>query len=271
MTELESYPSLQAFGRQLEELADRDARRRSRRAWMPAPVWSGPRGKLGAVTRFAAAVGVIAAVAGGTFTVPVTRAAIDDVYDAFSSWFSTDDATAPGRAVVPGEHLPAWIAAEDGDKRILARAGGDEFVAIRHGDKLTLATPDYGTTGTIDDLRQSLDGQHITIAALGRFVPNGRHDTRALFGLVSRSITRVEFDYADGGPSVSADARVGAFGIVIETNRRPRSLSGYDRAGELVARLTFVADSRDLAPGQVLGDFRYCPDAATGGCLPWEK
>jgi hypothetical protein len=60
---------------------------------------------------------------------------------------------------------------------------------------------------------------------------------------------------------------MGAFGIVIETNRRPSSLTGYDHADNVVARVTPSAGPHDLVAGQTLGDFRYCPDAARG-CPP---
>jgi hypothetical protein len=255
MNELDRFPSLQAFGRQLDELAERDARRRARRS----------RPALG---RLAAAVGVVVAIAGGTYAVPATRAAVDDVYGAFSDWVSGDEGAAPGRAVAPGEDVPSWVAAEDGEKRVLAQAGGEKLVAIRHGDKLTLALAAFGESGSIEGWRRWFSGRRIRLVGPGSFIRNGRHDRRPLFGLVSASVERIRFNYADGGPSVSEDHLAGAFGIVIETDRRPSSVTGYDQAGDLVARLDFTADPHDLAPGETLGDFRYCP---ARGCLPWRK
>jgi len=243
MNELERFPSLQAFGQRLDEVAARDARRH------PAPA-----------ARFAVAVALAAAIAGGTYAVPATRAAVDDVYSGVADWISGDDAAAPGRAVGAGEDVPAWVRAEDGEKRVLAEAGGEKLVAIRQGDKLTLALAGFGTSDTIDGWRKSLSGQRIMLVGPGRFIPNGRHDRRPLFGLVSASVRRISFNYADAGPSsVSKDHLAGAFGITIDTNRRPNSLTGYDAAGHLVARLNLVTDPHDLVAGDTLGDFRYCP------------
>lgn len=273
MTELERFPSLQAFGQQIDELVERDAQRRTRlgrRARGLARLWPGALSNLGPAARFATTIGLVAAIAAGTYSVPLTRAAVDDVFGAISNWVSGDDGAAPGRAVANGETVPPWVAAEDGEKRVLADAGGEKLVAIRHGDKLTLALADFGEQGTIDDLQRSVAGQRIFLVGPGRFIPNGRHDRRPLFGLVSASVKRIRFNYADGGPPVSEDDLTGAFGIVIETNRHPSSLTGYDQVGELVARLDFIADPRDLAPGQTLGDFRYCPDVVRG-CPPWAK
>jgi hypothetical protein len=162
------------------------------------------------------------------------------------------------------------VTAEDGEKRVLATAGGEKLVAIRKGDKLTLALAGFGESDTIDGWRKSLSGQRIMLVGSGLFIPDGRHDRRPLFGLVSASVRRVSFNYADGSPSVSEDDLAGAFGITIETNRRPSSLTGYDETGRLVARLDLVADPHDLRPGQTLGDFRYCPDTAHG-CPPWPE
>jgi hypothetical protein len=255
MNELDRLPSLQAFGRQLDELADRDARRRTRRSYR-------------ALARLATAVALVAAIVAGAYAVPATRAAVDDVYGAFSDWVSGDEGAAPGRAVAPGEDVPSWVAAEDGEKRVLAQAGGEKLVAIRQGDKLTLALAAFGESDSIEGWRRWFSGQRIRLVGPGSFIPNGRHDRRPLFGLVSASVKRIRFNYADGGRSVSEGDLAGAFGIVIETDRRPRSLTGYDQSGDLVARLDFVADPHDLAPGQTLGDFRYCP---ARGCLPWRK
>jgi hypothetical protein len=134
--------------------------------------------------RVTAAVGAALTIAGATYAVPATRAAVDDAYGTLSGWVSGDDGAAPGRAVAPGEGVPSWVAAEDGQKRVLATAGGEKLVAIRQGDKLTFALAGFGMAGTIEGLRQSLSGHRIMLVGPGRFIPNGRHDLRPLFGLV---------------------------------------------------------------------------------------
>jgi hypothetical protein len=209
-------------------------------------------------------VAVAVAIAGATYAVPVTRAAVDDVYGALSDWVSGDAGSAPGRPVTAAEDVPSWVATESGEKRVLAQADGQKLFAIRQGDKLTFALANYGTTATIDDWRKSIEGRRIVTIGPGDFVPNGRHDLRPLFGLVAGSVKRIQFNYADGGPPVSQAGLDGAFALTIETNRRPNSLTGYDQDNHLIARL----DLSTIPPYGV--DFRYCPDVVRG-CPPWPR
>jgi hypothetical protein len=76
---------------------------------------------------------------------------------------------------------------------------------------------------------------------------------------VAGSVKRIQFNYADGRRPVSQARLDGAFGLVIEANRRPSSLTGYDKTGHLIARF-------DLS-NPTLG-FRYC---TARGCPPWRK
>lgn len=201
----------------------------------------------------------------GAYAAPMTHGAIDSVFNSFSSWFSGDDDAAPGRPLTPRDDAPSWVVAADGQKRVLAQAGGDQLVAVRNGDKLTLALADFGESGTIADLGRSVESSGIHLVGPGRFI-SAQHDRRSLFGLTSQAVRSIRFSYADGG-HVSATGLDGAFGIVIDTNRRPLSITGYDRAGTAIARLGFSSDPRRVSPGVLLGDFRYCPGIR--GCPAW--
>jgi hypothetical protein len=214
---------------------------------------------FGTAARFATAVGAVVAIAGATYAVPVTRAAVDDVYSAMSNWVSADAGSAPGRAVSAAEDVPSWVATESGEKRVLAEADGQKLFAIRQGDKITFALANFAESATIDDWRKTIDGKKIVEVGPGRFLPNGRHDRRPFFGVVAGSVKRIQLNYADGAPPVSQAGLDGAFALTVDANRRPRSLTGYDEGGRLVARLDMP-----------YGDFRYCPDAARG-CPPWPK
>lgn len=216
--------------------------------------------------RFAAGVGAAVTIAGGAYAVPATRAAVDDVYGALSNWVSGDAGSAPGRPVASTEDVPSWVATENGEKRVLAEADGQKLFAIRQGDKVTFALADFGTTATIDGWRKAIEGQKIVQIGPGRFLPDGRHDLRPLFGLAAASVKRIQFDYADGGRPVSQAGLDGAFALTIQANRRPGSLTGYDETDHLIARVDYSSDPR--VPGYA--DFRYCPGAA-GGCPPWSK
>jgi hypothetical protein len=273
MNDLETFPSLQRFGEQLDELADGDATR-ARRFTIPRLARPGIPGRLAPVVRFAAALGVMTALIAGTYAVPTTRAAVGDLYDStLAHWFSGEEPTPPGRPAVAGEDLPDWLASEqalhgEGDARVLAEADGDELVALRQGERISLGVAGFSQTTSVDELRKELSGQRIRLLAPGKFVPNGRHDLRPIFGLVSASLTRIQLNYADGTIPASQDHLNGAFGFTIQTNRRASSLTGYDAAGRLIARKPFIADPRDAtAVNDQVGDFRYCPDVA--GCLPW--
>jgi hypothetical protein len=204
----------------------------------------------------------------GAYVAPATHGALESVFKSFSGWVAGHDEAGPGRVVAPNEDLPAWVVAQEGEKRILAEAGGEQLVAIRSGEKLTLALAGFGETGTISGLSRSVAGDGIVIVGPGRFLSDD-HNRRSLFGLTSSAIESVQFTYADGSPPVVASGLDGAFGIVIETDRRPASISGYDASGRRITQLIFASDPRDLSPGHVLGDFRYCPGVSD--CLPWHR
>lgn len=269
MNDLDRFPSLMAFGRQLDERAERDARRRTVLQRL-RPDSHGVAIRLISPTwRMVLAVGLVALTAGGTYAVPATRAAVDDVFGAFADWMASGDSgSAPGRPAAANDPMPAWVVSQRGDKRILARAGGDELVALRQGDKVTLSLEDFATTATTDGWRRTLSGKRIVLVGAGRFASNERHDRRPVFGVVASTIARVQFNYADGRDPVSQSDLRGAFGLVIDSNRRPDSLTGYDARGNEVARVPLITDPSRLTPDTPLADFRYCPDAVTG-CPPW--
>jgi len=203
----------------------------------------------------------VLAVAAGTYAVPATRAAVDDVYGALADWIAPGNRAAPGRAVDPGEALPDWVTAEDGEKRVLAEAAGEKLIAIRRGDRITFALNNYGLSGTIEDLRASLEGQKIVVIGPGDWVADGRHDLRPLFGVLTSSVKRIRFDYADGGTPISRSGLDGAFALVVESNRRPGSLTGYDQDGKPIARVDLMSAG---------GDYRYCPGVGPV-CEPWPR
>lgn len=208
-----------------------------------------------------AVVAGVLAVAACTYAVPATRAAVDDVYGALADWIAPGDHAAPGRAVNAGETLPDWVTAEDGEKRVLAEAAGEKLIAIRRGDRITFALNNYGQSGSVEDLRSYLEGKKLVVIGPGDWVADGRHDLRPLFGVTTASIERIRFDYADGGAPVTASGLSGAFAIVVESNRRPGSLTGYDQDGKPITRVDLMSSR---------ADYRYCPGVGPV-CKPWPK
>jgi len=273
MSDLEHFPSLKAFGERLDELANRDARR-ARQSGLPRVAWGTGLRRLVPASRYVAALGAVLALIAGIYTVPPTRAAVEDLYEStLAHWFSREGTEAPGRPAGLDEDLPNWLALEqglhgEGDARVLAEANGEKLVALRQGEKITLGVADFSQTSSVNDLRDELAGEKIRLLAPGRFAANGRHDLRAIFGLVSASVRRIQLNYADGSSPDFEDHLNGAFGFTIQANRRASSLTGYDETGALIARKIFMDERDARSPNDVVGDFRYCP--ATG-CLPWIK
>jgi hypothetical protein len=271
MNDLERFPSLHVFGERLAELADRDASRTRRLASAELAIL----GRFVPAARLAAILGAIIALVSGAYAVPPTRAAVSSLYDSTLAHWLSDDVATPGRPAAEQEDLPDWLASEQllhgkGNLRVLAEANGDQLVVLRQGQNISLGVADFSQTSPVDDLRQELSGQQIRLLAPGRFVPNGRHDLRPIFGLVSGSVTRIQLNYADRTSPAIQDHLKGAFGLTIETNRRPLSLTAYDAAGRLIARKTFVPHSRHAtSAADLVGDFRYCATAA--GCPAWSR
>jgi hypothetical protein len=119
---------------------------------------------------------------------------VEDVLSAFSNWVSGPGGSAPGRPIGAGEDVQPWVLKEDAEKRVLAVArGGEKLVAIRDGPTITFGLDNFGVSGTIQDLRERIAGEKMMIVGPGDWLPNGRHDLRPVFGVVTPALKRVEF------------------------------------------------------------------------------
>jgi hypothetical protein len=223
----------------------------SRARWEPGV----PRRRRAPLVRFAIAACALLALAATTYAVPPTRAAVGDLYGTLSDWVAGDEHAAPGTAVAPGEQAPRWIGVDPGEQRLLADVAGQRMYASRHGDVLSIGIPGYGTAATIADWRKDLAGRKLFPVGPGRWLAGSDHRRRALFGLAAPGIVRVDYQYADGSAPVRSGRVRGAWAIVVDSDRRPHALVGYDAAGSTVARI-------DLSHM----DYRYCPWL---GCGPW--
>lgn len=210
------------------------------------------------VHRLAAAACAAAILGAGAYAVPVTRAAMDDVFSSIAPWAGgDDDDQAPGRPVSPGDDAPDWVRQAPGAKRVIAENGGVKLFAVREGDgKLSVALGDsVGLTSTLDGWRERFANQAIVVLGPAAF-PDGPLDAlgrRPLLGLVARSVTRVELRYESGEPT-SEDGLHGGFVLLANAAERPRALVGFDAAGREVDRL----DVSDLEL-QICTDVRGCP------------
>ncbi|HWH96086.1 MAG TPA: hypothetical protein VNT03_19645 [Baekduia sp.] len=225
----------------------------SREPWEPGA----PRRRRAPLIRFAMVACAVLAVVATTYAVPPTRAGMGDLYGTFSDWVAGDEHAAPGTAVAPGEQAPRWIGVDPGEQRLLAEVAGQRMYASRHGDVLSIGIPGYGTAATIADWRQQLSGRKLYPVGPGLWLAGSDHHRRALFGLAAPGIVRVDYQYADRSTPVQGRRVRGAWAIVIESDRRPHALVGYDAAGRTVARI-------DLSHM----NYRYCP---WRGCQPWRS
>lgn len=208
------------------------------------------------VSRLALAASAVALLAGGTYAVPATRAALGDVYDAISGWFS-GDAPPPGRPLTAGDDAPNWIDQAPGEKRLLAENGGARLYAARHGDQLDVALgKSVGISDSISGWRRQFATHKLVFLGPGSFGNRliDDHFRRPLTGLVARSVTRVELRYTRGAPSAQRDLH-GGFVILADARRKPRTFVAFDASGKEVDRL----DVSDL-------ELRFCTDVR--GCPP---
>jgi hypothetical protein len=176
-----------------------------------------------------------AAVLGlATYAVPATRAAMDDVY----SWISGSDDASPSGEL---RTAPAWVRHASGTKQLIARNGDAQLWVIRRGDYIDIALGDsVGEGGTVEDWRDRFSNQALVLLGPGAFSgparPFDASWRRPLFGLVARTVTRVELRYASGGPATQ-DGLNGGFVLAADARRPLRTLVAYDAAGRELQRL----------------------------------
>ena len=198
------------------------------------------------------------AVAGGTYAVPTTRAAVDDVYSTIASWVEGDGTAAPGRPPAADEEIPGWLPDRPGDTRVIAERAGVKLVAFRESaDRMSIALGDsVGLTESIEHWRQRLAGSPLSVLGPASF-PGGKpldeHGRLPLLGLVAQSVSRVELRYRSG-KATSQDGLSGGFVLLVKADEPLQELVGYDSAGRQIARLNMT--QLDLA---ICRDPRGCP------------
>lgn len=194
----------------------------------------------------------------GAYAVPATRAALDDVYDAMIGW--VDGGGAPGEALKPSDDAPAWIRESSGDRRLVAANGPVRLYAVRDGDNISFALGgSVGLSNTTNGWRRQLDGHKVVLLGPGAFAdgPLDDHGRRPVFGVTSRSVSRVELLY-DSGPPTVVQGLSGGFVLLADAFRAPRELVAYNRAGDQVEhvdvsrlQLRVCRDARGCPPGQL--------------------
>lgn len=212
------------------------------------------------------ALGIVA-LFGGAYAVPATRAAVESISNSFAAWVSGDSDKAPGRAVQPGDNVPAWFN-QDGEARLIAKTEGvglyvrrvdsDEgpWLEFGLGEGIGMSMGD-----SLERWRQRLDQHAVFVLGSALFGPRDVLDERGRFpllGVTARDVTRVELRYSEGPPLVG-DTGDGGFVLLADAWRPLRELVAYDGSGRVLER----ADVSDLDMRYLCEKEPVCPAAAS--------
>jgi hypothetical protein len=203
---------------------------------LPAVGWRRP---------LVAGLAAVLLVAAGLWSVPVTRAALEDagasVGGVFSGWLGGDAANAPGRPLrsdepAPAEPTPTYLYDHQAAKepRVIAEAGGYKLYSY------------IGPSGGLNFLLGGDVGLGFeNIAELGKVPvhvlgPGARQHVDAdghvpLFGIAARSVKSIELTY-ESGPPLRVDGIDGGFVVLAEPARGPREVVALDSRGDVVGR-----------------------------------
>jgi hypothetical protein len=225
----------------LARVRTRDGRRATSR---PAVDWRRP---------LAAGVAALLLAAIGLWSVPVTRAALEDVGagvgGVFSGWLGGDAADAPGRPLrthepASAEPTPTYLYDHQSAKepRVIAEAGGYKLYSY------------IGSSGGLNFLLGSGVGFGFeNIGELGKaplhvLGPGAMRHADAeghvpLFGLAARSVKSIELTY-ESGPPLRIDGVDGGFVLLAEPARGPQEVLALDSHGDVVGRQSVDDSSR---------------------------
>ena len=222
------------------------------------------------VRALAIALGALVLLAGAAYTVPPTRAAIDDIASSFEGWVGGDETNPPGRALRPDEDAPDWVRESEGG-RVIAEAGGAKlYVTRQHTENGTYLMFVMGGTGagdTIEGWHDTFKNHAVFLLGAGSFAP--KPDSHSLLaqrglmdeqghipfmGVTARSVKRLELRY-ESGPPVFADGIDGGFVIIVDAWRRMDELIAYNAAGRELERVDISSF-----------DLRYMCDKEPGIC-----
>jgi hypothetical protein len=193
----------------------------------------------------AVALAALLLVAAAIWSVPVTRAALEEagesVGGAFSGWLGGNAAEAPGRPLssdepAPAEPTPTYLYDHQSAKepRVIAEAGGYKLYSY------------IGSSGGLNFLLGAGVGFGFeNIAELGKaplhvLGPGAMRHADAeghvpLFGIAARSVKSVELTY-ESGPPLRLDGIDGGFVLLAEPDRGPREVVALNSDGDVVGR-----------------------------------
>lgn len=202
----------------------------------------------------AGALSISVVLAGGAYAVPATRTAVDSIASSLTAWVAGGGHDAPGRALEPGDDVPAWFR-QDGQARLIAKTGGVGLYARRvdsdDGPQLEFGLGEgvgMAMSGPLEGWLERLGEDSIGVLGTALFGPRDVLDGQGrvpLLGLAARNVERVEVRYLSGPPLIGP-AGEGGFVLLVDAWRPLRELVAYDARGREVGQ----ADVGDL-------DLRY--------------
>jgi hypothetical protein len=197
------------------------------------------------------ALAALALLGATLYSVPVTRAAIEEtggsVGGVFSGWLGGDSADAPGTPLGSGEAAPEYF--EHGfakELRVIAEAGSYKLYSyIGSSGGLNF---DLGDTGFGMGFESAAELGDAPLYVLGpgamQHVDSQGHVP--LFGIAAQSVSSVELTYTSG-PPLRVSGVDGGFVLLAEPSRGPTEVIAFDAGGKEIGR-QLVDDSPHSGP-----------------------
>lgn len=192
-----------------------------------------------------AAIAALALLLAGSYTVPGTRAAIENATDgvagSFSAWLGGDSADAPGRPLKPHQEAPSyfhegsWSRQNVHEPRVIAAAGGYKlFAYIERSGALgfDLGNTGFGLGGYT--ARSFRDGA-LEVLGPGAMRHADAQGHVPLFGISAKAVKSVRLIYR-AGPPLEVSNVDGGFVLLAKPGREPREVVAYGSSGEVLGR-----------------------------------
>jgi hypothetical protein len=190
-------------------------------------------------------IAALALLLAGLYSVPATRATIEDAADSvagsFSGWLGGDSADAPGVPLKADQEAPSyfhegsWSRRHVHQPRVIAAAGGYKlFAYIERSGALGF---DLGNTGvgmggyTASNFR---DGA-LEVLGPGSMQHADAQGHVPLFGISAEAVKSVQLIYGSG-PPLEVGGIDGGFVLLVEPGREPREVVAYDDDGDVLGR-----------------------------------